>query len=130
MQCLSDSGRRRGVLVDADHVNCERTFIRYLKKHTIVPDTIKLIVITHVHFDHVGGLKDLKTRCRCPVAVHAMAASALSDGAVFSPPGTNPRPLGEILAESPQARKPTSPLTTPVHTSGCPRQLAVCPNTA
>jgi hydroxyacylglutathione hydrolase len=82
-------GEGGAVLVDAGHVNCERTFIRYLKKHAISPDTIKLIVITHVHFDHVGGLKSLKTRCRCPVAVHAREASALSDGAVFFPPGTN-----------------------------------------
>jgi len=82
-------GEGGAVLVDAGHVNFERTFIRYLKKHTIAPDIIKLIVITHVHFDHVGGLKDFKTLCRCPVAVHAGAASALSDGTVFFPPGTN-----------------------------------------
>ncbi len=82
-------GEGGAVLVDAGHVDCERTFVRYLKKHTISPDTIKLIVITHVHFDHVGGLKELKTRCRCPVAVHAEAASALLDGAVSFPPGTN-----------------------------------------
>jgi hydroxyacylglutathione hydrolase len=82
-------GEGGAVLVDAGHVNFERTFFRYLKKHAIAPDTIKLIVITHVHFDHVGGLKNLKTRCGCPVAVHAGAASDLSHGAVFFPPGTN-----------------------------------------
>jgi hydroxyacylglutathione hydrolase len=81
-------GEGGAVLVDAGHVKCERTFIRYLKKHAISPD-IQLIVITHVHFDHVGALKALKTRCRCLVAVHAKEASALSHGAVVFPPGTN-----------------------------------------
>jgi glyoxylase-like metal-dependent hydrolase (beta-lactamase superfamily II) len=82
-------GEGGAVLVDAGPVNCERTFIRYVRKHTISLEAIKLIVITHVHFDHVGGLNKLKKRCRCPVAVHAGEASALSDGAVFFPPGTN-----------------------------------------
>jgi len=82
-------GEGGAVLVDAGHVNFERTFIRYLKKHAISPEAIKLIVITHVHFDHVGGLKNLKTMCGCPVAVHAREASALSHGAVFFPPGIN-----------------------------------------
>ena len=82
-------GEGGAVLVDAGQVNFVGTFIRYLKKHAIAPDAIHLIVITHVHFDHVGGLKNLKTRCGCPVAVHAGAASDLSHGAVFFPPGTN-----------------------------------------
>jgi len=82
-------GEGGAVLVDTGQFHFERILVRYLRQHAISLDAIKLIVITHVHFDHVGGLKHLKTRCGCPAAVHAGAASELSHGAVFFPPGTN-----------------------------------------
>jgi hydroxyacylglutathione hydrolase len=89
-------GEGGAVLVDTGYLHFERIFIRYLKKRAISPDTIKLILITHVHFDHVGGLKDLKKRCRCPVAVHAREASAVNHGAVSFLPGTSL--LGKIAS--------------------------------
>jgi len=82
-------GKGGAVLVDAGHPHFESVFIRYLRKRVISPEDIQLIVITHIHFDHVGGLKKLKSRCRCPVAVHADGASELRRGAIFFPPGTN-----------------------------------------
>lgn len=82
-------GEGGAVLVDTGHPHFEGIFIRYLRKRAISPEDIQLIVITHVHFDHVGGLKHLKTLCGCPAAVHVLAASELSHGAVFFPPGTN-----------------------------------------
>lgn len=82
-------GQGGAVLVDTGQVHFERIFLRYLRKHAISFDDINLIVITHVHFDHVGGLKKLKTRCGCPAVVHAGAESELRHGAVYFPPGTN-----------------------------------------
>lgn len=39
---------------------------------------IKLIVVTHTHVDHIGGLKDVKEATGAEVAVHADDAKALS----------------------------------------------------
>jgi len=82
-------GKEGAVLVDAGQAGCAAPFFRYLKKTGLTPEIVKLIVITHVHFDHVGNLKALRERCRCPVAVHAKEASLLSQGSVVFPPGTN-----------------------------------------
>jgi glyoxylase-like metal-dependent hydrolase (beta-lactamase superfamily II) len=77
------------VLVDTGHPNWERVFLRYLTRHRIEPQQIKLIVITHVHFDHVGSLREIKRRCKCPVAIHEGEAGLLRQGRIVLPPGTN-----------------------------------------
>ena len=77
------------VLVDAGQAGWTSAFFRYLKHTGIGLEAIRLIVITHVHFDHVGNLKTLKERCGCPVAIHTNEASLLSQGAVVFPPGIN-----------------------------------------
>jgi glyoxylase-like metal-dependent hydrolase (beta-lactamase superfamily II) len=77
------------VLVDAGQVGWKSAFYRELKNAGIGPEAIRLIVITHVHFDHVGNLKTLQQRCGCPVAIHINEAPLLKEGAVVFPPGTN-----------------------------------------
>lgn len=82
-------GNNGYVLVDAGNSNKEKVFLSRLRKHNISPDSIKLIVITHVHFDHVGSLSAIKNICKCPVAVHQREAQLLREGKVIMPPGTN-----------------------------------------
>ena len=55
---------------------------------------IKLIVLTHAHFDHVGALKELKEATKAEIAIHADDAkslqsahlSSLNWGVSFPPP--------------------------------------------
>jgi hydroxyacylglutathione hydrolase len=82
-------GKADFVLVDAGHSNRARVFSQYLEKQGISPGQIKLIVITHVHFDHVGSLKQIKELCGCPVAIHEKEALLLRKGLLVLPPGTN-----------------------------------------
>ena len=77
------------ILVDAGNAHREKVFFDYLKKRSITPDQIKLIVITHVHYDHVGSLSVIKNTCQCPAAVHAREARLLREGKFIMPPGTN-----------------------------------------
>jgi glyoxylase-like metal-dependent hydrolase (beta-lactamase superfamily II) len=61
----------------------------------IQPAQIGLIAITHAHYDHVGSLAAIRSRCQCPVAAHAQEALLIASGRVVIPPGTNrlTRPL-------------------------------------
>lgn len=82
-------GKEGAVLVDTGQSGWTRLFFSHLKIAGIRPEDVRLIVVTHVHFDHVGNLKALTKRCGCPVAIHVKEASLLSHGTVVFPPGTN-----------------------------------------
>ena len=75
------------VLVDAGNRGCQKAFFNGLAKWGLSPDDVRLIVVTHVHFDHVGSLRAIRDACRCPVAVHESESSLLASGQVVIPPG-------------------------------------------
>lgn len=76
------------ILIDAGNSQQERKFFTALKKNDIDPGQIGLIIITHVHYDHVGSLKAIRDACKCPVAVHERETDLLRRGTVVLPPGT------------------------------------------
>jgi glyoxylase-like metal-dependent hydrolase (beta-lactamase superfamily II) len=78
------------VLVDAGNRGWENKLFRNLAKNGVSPEEISLIVVTHVHYDHVGALSAVKDRCGCPVAVHKKERSILESGLSVLPAGTNP----------------------------------------
>jgi hydroxyacylglutathione hydrolase len=78
------------VLVDAGNRGWDSFFFLKLRGAGIQPADIRLIVVTHVHFDHVGSLAAIRDRCRCPVAVHADEADLLRQARIVLPPGTRP----------------------------------------
>ena len=81
--------QRGCIVIDAGSKNQQQPFIRHLEKNNLSGDEVGLIVITHVHFDHVGSLKAIKELCKCPVAVHERESQLLRGGVVVFPPGTN-----------------------------------------
>ncbi|MCX7031651.1 MAG: MBL fold metallo-hydrolase [Spirochaetes bacterium] len=56
------------------------------------PDRLSLVVITHGHLDHFGGLREIAPSLECPVAVHRADADILRTGR--EPPFT---PVGPLL---------------------------------
>ena len=84
------------ILVDGGNRNQFSKFIDHLEKLKIASTRIKLIIVTHVHFDHVGSLADIKRLCRCPVLVHKTERPLLESGKVVVPPGTTP--IGRLLS--------------------------------
>jgi hydroxyacylglutathione hydrolase len=78
------------VLVDCGNKNCAEKFHQRLLDLDLSPDQVKLIVVTHVHLDHVGSLSETKKLCGCKVAVHKDEANLLRTGTSTIPPGTNP----------------------------------------
>jgi glyoxylase-like metal-dependent hydrolase (beta-lactamase superfamily II) len=49
---------------------------------------LKLLVLTHAHFDHAGSAARIKSLTGCKIMIHRMEASRLSDGFTHLPPGT------------------------------------------
>ncbi|MBN2516906.1 MAG: MBL fold metallo-hydrolase [Deltaproteobacteria bacterium] len=83
------TNNRQCILVDAGTVGREKQCIDALNRLGFDCSAIGLIVITHVHYDHVGSLRALKEACQCPVAVHQKEAHLLKSGEVVLPAGTN-----------------------------------------
>ena len=67
----------------ADHI------LASLAAHGVLPEDIRLILITHGHIDHFGSAAALRERTGAPVAVHAGDAEALRQG-VHQPDSLEP----------------------------------------
>ena len=98
--CFSNAylieGPAGAVLVDAGPRKCERFLFQYFRKHGIDRSRIGLIVITHAHFDHVGGLKKIRDVCDCPIGIHPEDAAVVRRGDMVFPPGT--KRLGKAVS--------------------------------
>ncbi len=78
------------VLVDTGDPGFTFCLFQTLARRAIPPTHIKLIILTHTHFDHIGGLWAIQARSGAPVLVHAAEAGDLAAGRVLIPPGTTP----------------------------------------
>ena len=83
-------GKQGYLLVDSGLPGKHRTLFQQLKSLAIPPEQIRLAVVTHVHFDHVGNLAAMVRRCGCPVLVHEAEAQNLAHGRWEVPQGTIP----------------------------------------
>ena len=92
------------LLIDAGPRRKAAAFQRALSRARIAPCQIRLILVTHVHYDHVGSLKAIQNRCACPVLVHRLEADHLARGRMVLPPGTMPltRRLIALAARHPR----------------------------
>ncbi len=87
--------------------------------------TITHILLTHSHFDHVGGLAELKEETNAPIYIHpeavAMLAQATDAAARFNIPLPTPPPADKMLAEGdiiPVGNLKLEVLFTPGHAPG------------
>jgi hydroxyacylglutathione hydrolase len=94
LKCFLLKGRQ-AVLVDTGSTGDGRRIRDALPHYGVRLTDLALIVITHAHPGHAGGLAYLKERLNVPVAVHRLDADALRQGfnRPFSPAGK----LGGLL---------------------------------
>jgi hydroxyacylglutathione hydrolase len=72
---------RRTILVDTGMRGSGKKILAALEHAGVKPRSVSLVLITHGHADHFGGVRELAPLLKCPVAIHVGDAEALRSGA-------------------------------------------------
>ena len=78
------------VMVDGAPFKKASSFTGLLERHGIKPGEIKLIVLTHGDFDHVGGVRKIKELTGAKIAIHKNDSEHLEHGIFHWPEGATP----------------------------------------
>lgn len=83
-------------LIDAGVAGQEGKILAAMSGLGLAPESLRLILITHAHGDHIGTLQAMVQRTHAPVLVHRSEAPALVSGRALSPHGLSP--FGKVVA--------------------------------
>lgn len=67
-------------LVDAGCGHALERLLKNIRDAGAEPEQVELLLVTHCHFDHTGGVAALKKRLGCPVVTHELDAPYLEGG--------------------------------------------------
>jgi hydroxyacylglutathione hydrolase len=82
---LKDKGT---IMIDSGEPKKEKHFLKALKSLSIAPEEIKLIVLTHGHWDHIGSASEIKKLTGAKIAMHKNDKHLLEDASnPKMPPG-------------------------------------------
>lgn len=81
-------GKDGFILVDAGMPGKSKNVLKTLNKYNANFNDIELIIVTHVHNDHVGSLHDIKKKSNALVLVHEKEKNYLKRGYNKFPNGT------------------------------------------
>ena len=76
------------ILVDCGNPGSEVKILDTLGHLGLEPESLKLLVLTHSHFDHAGSARKMKEVTGCRLMVHQSEADRLRRGYSPIPPGT------------------------------------------
>jgi hydroxyacylglutathione hydrolase len=77
------------VMIDAGMPNKLQLFKKVLSRHNIDPARIKLIVLTHSHFDHCGSAREIRDLTGAKIAIHKSERDCVEHDKVQIPKGVN-----------------------------------------
>lgn len=88
------------IMIDSGTPNKGKKFIKRIKKVSIRPTDIKLIILTHGHWDHIGSAKDIKEITGAKIAMHQLEKDWLEKSLKPLPPGVTRwgRTFAKIMA--------------------------------
>ncbi len=76
------------ILVDCGNKGSEERILKVLQGLGLSPEMLRLLILTHVHFDHAGSAKRLKELTACRIVVHQSEMDRLRAGYTPIPAGT------------------------------------------
>ena len=76
------------ILVDCGNKGSEARIVKCLKGLGLEAEMLKLLILTHVHFDHAGAAQRLKELTSCKIMVHQSEETRLREGFTPIPAGT------------------------------------------
>ena len=82
------------IMVDGGSPNQAKEFTRALAKIGVKPEAIRLLVITHGHFDHIGSARDIKEITGAKLAMHEREKDWLGN---LDAPASRGHPWGKIF---------------------------------
>ena len=74
------------IMIDAGTPSKAKAFLRHIGKTSIRPQDIKLLIITHGHFDHIGSAKAIKEITGAKIAMHELEKDWLEKSQKHLPP--------------------------------------------
>ena len=75
------------ILIDGGAPNQVERFKQLIEQIPVEPEEIKLILLTHGHWDHIASTKDIQTITGAKVALHGNEKDWLEKGLTPMPPG-------------------------------------------
>jgi len=84
------------ILIDGGEPHKLAKFKAGLAKALIQPEEIKLIILTHGHWDHIGSTRDIKQLTGARVLMHHKDMHFLAEAKPIQPPGLTP--WGKIVS--------------------------------
>jgi glyoxylase-like metal-dependent hydrolase (beta-lactamase superfamily II) len=75
------------IMIDGGAPKQLKEFIRAIEEKSIKPEDIKLMIITHGHWDHIGSAKEIKEFTGAKIAMHEQEKEWLEKGLKPMPPG-------------------------------------------
>ncbi|WP_123039333.1 MBL fold metallo-hydrolase [Cohnella candidum] len=118
---VTDAGRTRAIVIDPG--TPDAALIRRLDGFQV-----EAILLTHAHFDHIGGVEEVRRRFGCPVFIHSAEKDWLTDpaknGSLRWPEATPPiagQPADRLLADGDELEllgETFKVLHTPGHSPG------------
>ena len=76
------------ILVDSGNRGSEVKILETLKKLNLEPGMLKLLILTHAHYDHAGSARKLKELTGCKIMIHRAESHRLRKGWTPIPSGT------------------------------------------
>jgi len=77
------------IVVDCGDTKKTKKFVKGIESISVKPEEIRLIIITHGHFDHIGTAAEIKKITGAKVAMHEREKDWLEKGLMPLPPGLN-----------------------------------------
>lgn len=102
------------ILVDCGKQDSEEKIIKEMARLGLQPEDLKLLLLTHAHYDHAGSARRLKELCGCRILIHRREASRLEAGFTPIPSGTRWKAkvlvsIGRIFARRLMTYPPAKP---------------------